>query len=77
MMTKEQWIALRPKRAAITAALEAVGIPIIAWCNEVPEFKAGYEPDWAEVEIIATTLKGLSDVPKMQVKKRRQKKAVK
>ena len=50
---KEDWITLRSMRAEITSALEALGIPIVAWCNDYPEFKVGYKPDWSEIEQIA------------------------
>lgn len=56
MMTKEQWVALRPKRAAITAALEALGFPLNGWANDRPDFVPGYNPDWADIEKIATSL---------------------
>lgn len=85
-LTKENWIALRGKRAEITSALQALGIPIIAWVNEFPEFRAGYKPDWEQIERIATTLqtKGVDQWPgpykepvKVPVKAKALKKVVK
>jgi hypothetical protein len=75
MIEKEQWIALRPKRAAITAALQAIGVPIVAWCNDQPEIKAGYKPDWAEIEKVALGVTDIKPKPKAAVKKPPAKKA--
>jgi hypothetical protein len=56
-LTKEDWRALRGKRAEITSALQALGIPHDGWINELPDFRQGYEPKWAEIEKIALSVK--------------------
>jgi hypothetical protein len=50
------WLALRPKRSAIEAALQAVGVPLTGWMNEMPTFALNYVPDWDKIENIATTI---------------------
>ena len=55
-LTKEDWVTLRSMRAEITSALEALGIPIVAWCNDMPEFTVGYIPDWTQIDRVATTV---------------------
>jgi hypothetical protein len=64
-LTKEDWVALRGKRADITSALHALGIPHDGWINERPDFKQGYEPNWVEIENIATAVnvKGAKEWP--------------
>jgi hypothetical protein len=85
-LTKADWIALRSRRAEITSALHVLGIPLVAWCNDEPEFKQGYKPDWEQIEKIATTIqtKGLKEWPpyiqktaKVVEKAKAQKKVVK
>jgi hypothetical protein len=65
MLTELQWLELRPKRDQIEAALHSLGVPLTGWCNEEPTFRPGYEPDWEQIERIATTLqtKGAKEWP--------------
>ena len=56
MLNSLQWLALAPKRAQIEAALQALGVPLTGWMNEVPTFREPYEPDWEEIGNIATTV---------------------
>lgn len=64
-LTKADWVALRSRRAEITSALHVLGIPLVAWCNDEPEFKQGYKPNWVEIENIATAVnvKGAKEWP--------------
>jgi len=55
-MTNEQWVALRKKRAAITAALESLGLPLNGWVNDRPNFIPGFKPDWNEIDKIAQSV---------------------
>ena len=56
MMTYDEWKELGNKRAEITSALQALGIPIVGWMNEVPTFRPDYTPDWDQIENIATAV---------------------
>ena len=56
MLTYNEWLELKPKRAAIEAALQAVGVPLTGWMNELPTFALNYVPDWDKIESIATTI---------------------
>lgn len=64
-LTLDEWAELIGKRAEIESALEALGMPICGWTNNVPEFSAGYKPDWDQIEKIATTVqtKGTKEWP--------------
>jgi len=55
-LTRDDWVALREKRATITAALHSLGVPHDGWINERPAFKEGYNPNWEEIEKIALTV---------------------
>jgi hypothetical protein len=52
-LNEESWRALKPRRAAIQAALVKNGLPFIGWCNHRPVFADGFEPNWDEIEDIA------------------------
>jgi len=67
-MTESGWLALRPKRTAIEAAFSALGMPHTGWMNEVPTFKAGYKPDWAEIEKVALNVESVVIKPKPKPK---------
>jgi len=56
MLNSLQWLALAPKRAQIEAALQVLGVPLIGWMNHVPMFKEGFNPNWDEIENIATAV---------------------
>lgn len=64
-LTHDEWAALKGKRAEITSALQALGMPITGWMNHVPEFKADHKPDWDQIEKIATVVnvKGAKEWP--------------
>ena len=63
-MTYDEWKELGNKRAEITSALQALGIPIVGWMNEVPTFPAKYKPDWVEIKKIATAVNTKAAAPK-------------
>ena len=82
----EAWLALRPKREIIEAALHSLGVPLTGWCNEEPTFPPNYKPDWDQIENIATAVnaKGAKEWPpyikktvKVPEKAKAQKKVVK
>jgi hypothetical protein len=56
MLKYEDWLELKPKRSAIEAALQAVGVPLTGWMNELPTFALNYVPDWDKIENIATII---------------------
>ena len=62
MRQSEWWLALRPKRTVIEAAFHVLGMPLTGWMNEVPQFKAGFRPDWDEIESIALNVESVSSV---------------
>ncbi len=76
MLSDSDWIELRPKRAAITAALKKAGIPFNGWANDRPNFEAGFEPDWKNIERLIREAKDVP-VPEMQGEKRRKENEVK
>lgn len=56
MLKYEAWLALKPKREYIEAALHSLGVPLTGWTNEEPTFPPGYKPNWDEIENIATAV---------------------